>query len=225
MGTFLDRTLGLAEVGLIVAIVWCLGRAVMRGAAPGRSWVVLMLVGAVTLAQPFGVRGQRLSRSQFYEPGMHRVAPQHVHAVRVSGVPLMSFVLYRRRFPNPFGVENQPTHELAVRSWVGPALLTSAGSIAGLCATIVSPCWRPGEPTASGASGLELWRTTDGRYRVRLLTLAENPPATAVRLPGQYGGEFHGWELRPAVTSRTGVLYWIALALAASTMALRRRTS
>jgi hypothetical protein len=224
MGAFLDRTLGLAEVGLIVATAWCVGRALIRGTAPSRSWVILMLVGAATLAQPFGVRSHRLSRSQFYAPGMHRVAAQHVHAVRVAGVPLMSFVLYRRRFPNPFGAENQPSHQLIVRSWMGPGLLSNATPIAGLCESLVDPCWSPDEQTSSGASSLELWRTTDGRYRVRVLTLDENPPASASYPPGQYPVQFYGWEIRPAVTSGSGALYWILLAVAASTVALRRRT-
>jgi hypothetical protein len=203
----LDSVLGFVEAVALPLIAIGLVRALLR---PGRRHVrrlgVLAIVLGATLVQPFGVRAHGLSKREFFRPGMHRVDAEAVHSLSVLGLPLFGFRAYTRpiwRLDADFG---QPNHWLKVRAWLWPGLLTHATKVEQLCASTIEPCWAPDSRGPRGQ--LQLWRTRNGDYRYRVLTISGSPPVVPPRPTASYPYSF-GYAVKIGIASPIGLAYWI----------------
>lgn len=187
-----------------LAAVSLVARLARRWPGARKLAVPLVALTALTVAQPFGVRAQRLDHAEAQAalagaPG----DPEDTHSMDVVGVPIVRFTSYRRKIEGNLlaglGECCPATHTLRVRSWVAPGLLTHATQIAEICGD--EPCWKP------GSSSLGVQETAGQRY----LVLGDpDKPAEA-------------WRLSFEVVSAWGVIYWMLAAGGVLTLLRRRR--
>lgn len=175
---------------------------------------LLALVVALTVAQPFGVIASKEDSAP--QPPVYAGNGHSVHVARVFGIPLLPFRLYSR------GVfwsgENAPTATLRARSWFWLPVLTHASEIAETCSSdVLTPCWDPepglGHPRADLTvfrDGDKQWVTIDnpgGRQEVE-----ERGPCPAATCGPDYRPtpvpDSFSWELRTAIASPAGLVYW-----------------
>jgi hypothetical protein len=192
--------------GLVAAVAWLAhSRPRMR-----RFAVPLTVIAALTVAQPFGVHDEPILTAQLsaspQQPwtGGESVDPTSTRSADLLGLPVLRFQLYRRdRFDPLAGLGEccPPTHDLRIRSWIPPALMTNGSNIFGLCGD--SPCWDPDDPSTDGV--VQLIRKGDSWYTVI-----------------KSHGVTYAWRLKGGVTSRAGVLYWVLAALGIGSLVYRR---
>src|SRR5919109_4922476 len=94
----LDKILGWAEVVLVAVSLTYLVFAVVRDdRRRACRAMILASVVAVTVAQPFGVKGVPISPSEFAAGKPRPAKAEAVHSLRVLGVPLFGFRPNTRR--------------------------------------------------------------------------------------------------------------------------------
>jgi len=180
-----------------LGVVTLVRRLAARRPGVRRLAVPLVVLTALTVAQPFGVRAHPLADPEA-EVAASSVAerggldPQDAYSMDVLSVPIAGFASYRRKIESDvfagLGECCPPTHTLRVRSWVVPGLLTHATQLSEICGD--SPCWDPGE------SSLRL-QALRGE---RLLVLVDGS-----KVP-------EAWRLGFGVVSAWGVIYWLLAA-------------
>lgn len=221
----LDKLLGYAEVLLVSASLAYLIVALVRGGrARAVRAIVLVGITALTVAQPFGVKGEPITPSQFFAGNPRPAKAEEVHSMRVLGLSMFRFRPYRRRVWYLNGEGGNPTHWLKVRSWLWPGLLTNGSKVERLCGTDMQPCWVPeGDSDTYGRpSNLQLVKSGD-EWRYRILTANGTPP----RYPppfrtGTYS--YNGYyRLAIGVSSNAGLAYWIVSAALGVALVLRLR--
>jgi hypothetical protein len=103
---------------------------------------VLALAVALTLAHPFGMSTEEVTR---VPAGAVKRDPRDVNTARVAGVPAMAFKLFRRdklRLVEEY--ETEPNATLRARSWIWPLLFTSSSELSQMCEVSTrTPCWTP----------------------------------------------------------------------------------
>jgi hypothetical protein len=167
--------------------------------------VPLTLLAALTVAQPFGVRADPVyaARQQPWTGG-EPADPTGTHTEKLLDLSILRFRLYRRdRFDPAAGLGEccPPTHDLRIRSWIPPGLMTNGTQVFGLCGD--SPCWDPEDPSTRGT--VRLVRNGDTWYAIV-----------------ERRGLSYAWRLSGGVTSRPGVLYWLFAALGIGSLVYRR---
>jgi hypothetical protein len=216
----LDQLLGFVEVLAVMASTVYLIRGSRASSRHRKQSMLVAALIALTVAQPFGVKGEPITPQEF-AAGVHQPAdPESVHSLRVLGLPLFGFRPYTRDIFYLNGEAGYPTHWLKIRSWLWPGLLTNGAKIERLCGEVTRPCWRPRQQ--GHAQGLELRRAGD-EWRYRLLTADGRVPQHPTVEDGVLGYSAH-YRLALGVTSVPGLLYWLfVLAVALGRRARRAR--
>lgn len=190
-----------------LGVVTLVRRLAARRPGVRRLAVPLVVLTALTVAQPFGVRAHPLDYPEAQAAvssatEREEIDPRDAYSMDVLGVPLAGAVSYRRKIEGDvfagLGECCPPTHTLRVRSWVVPGLLTHATQLSEICGD--SPCWDPGDSSLRlQAAGSE-----------RLLVLTDGDKS------------LEAWRLGFGVVSAWGVIYWL-LAAAGIVIMVRRR--
>lgn len=201
LGSLWYLALVVPAAGLVIA----LGRFSDRRPRLQILAVPLTVLTALTVAQPFGVRadGIQAAGRQPLVSG-ESVDPTATQTEDVLGLPILNFQLYRRdKFDPAAGLGEccPPTHDLRIRSWVWPGLMTNGTQVFGLCGD--SPCWDPDDPSTRGA--------------VKLIEKGNTWYAIAAS-----HGLAYTWHLSAGVTSQLGVVYWVLAALGLGSLVYRR---
>lgn len=223
----LDEVLGFVECVFVPASVIYLLIAIARG---GRRRVVRALVLAtllaLTVAQPFGVKGVPMSPEEFAAGDAMPAESEAVHSVRVLGVPLFGFRPYTRGIVYVNGESGYPDDWLKVRSWLWPGILTNGEKVERLCGNTSQPCWVPEDQSQSGfgrSSNLELVRA-GAEWRYRILTHEGRPPNYPGPRDGTYA--YNGYyRLTVGLVSLPGLMYWLVVATLAVRLIRRLRVS
>lgn len=192
----LDWILGIGGwLAAITSLIWLVGAWLRPTRQRTRRAVLLALVLAVTVAQPFGIVAHRVARMP---ANAHAVAPYSVHAARAFGaIPLFPFAVYRLHYP-PIG-DNWTHASLRVRSWFWLPILTNATHVTGLCGGIVTlPCW---DPSLTGEHNALTLASSGGDYYLRM----EDFQSTR--------GGYLTWKLTPGIAYVPGLIYWLLLAV------------
>jgi hypothetical protein len=213
----LPSTATLLELGGIALAVGLLALAVRRPtrtAALGALGVCLAV--GLTVAQPFGMTSERLSKARFYEPGMTRVDATAEHSSSLAGVLPLHFRLEREGIASVNGEGGDPTHQLVARSHLLPGVLVHSTEVTELCGPLGSPCWDP-RGRLPTPDVLQMWRTPDGDWRLRVLADVDQPGAP----PPFPIHRFYGWQIEPGIASPLGLIYWLVAIPAAIFLALR----
>jgi hypothetical protein len=210
---WLDVLLGLAELILVPASVLYLARAVFR---PNReqAFRALTLAGivALTVAQPFGVEAEPISREEFEAGDPQPAKAEAIHSVEVLGIPVVGFRPYRREVIGLLPSDVADPKWLKLRSWVWPGVLTNGAKVTDMCASSDQACWAPeGEGGFEDGSSrsLRLARAGD-EWRYSVLTASGSVPRT----PGETGSQGF-FRLGLGIVSWPGLVYWIFLVLVA----------
>jgi hypothetical protein len=209
------------SIGYLVLVVIRAGRA--------RAARALILAGvlALTIAQPFGVKGVPISPQEFTEGDTRPADADAIHSVRVLGVPLFGFRPYTREISYLNGEGGYPSDWLKVRSWLWPGLLTNGTKVERLCGNDFQPCWVPEDQSQEGfgrASNLQLVEA-DGEWRYRILRFDGSPPEyPPPRTTGTYG--YNGYyRLAGGIVSTAGVVYWLLVGGLGALILIRIRRS
>jgi hypothetical protein len=219
----LDKLLGYAEVLLVPASLAYLIVALVRGGrARGLRALALAVVTAITVAQPFGVKGEPITPNQFFAGDPRPAKAEEVHSTRVLGLSLFRFRPYRRKIWYLNGEGGNPTHWLKLRSWLWPGLLTNGSKVERLCGTDMQPCWVPeGDSDTYGRpSNLQLVKSGN-EWRYRILTA----DGTSPKYPPPFRTGTHTYNgyyrLTVGVSSKGGLAYWIVSAALGMALVLR----
>jgi hypothetical protein len=204
----LDRAIGIVEAGLVVASLWALW-AVARRQVSATVGLIVPIVTALTVAQPFGIRTEPASPD--FADALPAVKASE-QQIEIAGVPLIAFQVSRRKRIQFGGESGQPTHDLRVRSWVRPGLLTSATSVVGMCGLVSDPCWTPADsPSETGQDrGVTLAKSSSGWI---LRTSARDSSGRPL---------IRAWRLSWGVVSPLGALYWLILIVTVTAARWRR---
>jgi hypothetical protein len=191
---WLEVVLVPTSLGLLIA---ARGRLAQRWPRLRILAMVLTAATALTVAQPFGVRDESIlaagtdGSAQQPWAGGESVEPTGTQTADLLGLPILHFQLYRRETFDPLAGLGEccpPTHNLKIRSWVPPALMTNGTKVFGLCGD--SPCWDPDDPRTKGV--------------VRLID-KDGTWYTVIKSHGVA----YAWRLSGGVVSFSGVLYWL----------------
>jgi hypothetical protein len=207
----LDRILGLLEIFLVAASLGLLWRFATRP-KPSLLLLTLPVVTALTVAHPFGIRAEPVSTPS--SAGASMVDPAQTHRMAIAGIPLVSFKVSRRERIRFGGESGEPSHDLRIRSWAPPALLTSATSVTAMCGVVFNPCWTPEDHRGQIGDPRALTLEKSDSQWVLRATAAAAPPD---------GPQTQSWRLSWGITSPLGALFWVLLISAIATGLKRRR--
>ena len=194
-----DRIVGLLEIVLVAASLGLLWLFATRRKS-SRLLLILPVVTALTVAHPFGIRAEPVSTPSNASASM--VDPAKTHRIAIAGIPLASFEVSRRERIRFGGESGEPSHDLRIRSWVPPALLTSATSVTAMCGAVFNPCWTPEDHSGQiGDRRAVTLEKSDSQWFLR---------ATAAAVPPDVP-QTQSWRLSWGITSPLGALFWISL--------------
>jgi hypothetical protein len=209
----LAYALGIAEDLLVpISLFLLAGALLVPSRRRAKRAIVLALVLAVTVAQPFGIVARPVSGPP---DGAKPIGTTAIHVARLFGtVPILPFALYREEFLGPVG-DQAPTAAVKARSWFWLPILTNATKIKDICGN-EDPCWGTIANSESGPSNALTLEEKNGRYYATL----NGAPTTRPGAPSSYT-----WELGPGIASIAGLIYWALLALLLPAILTRSRSA
>jgi hypothetical protein len=204
----LDQILGYAEVILVPFSIAYLLLALLRdGRGRAIRAAVLAIFLALTVAQPFGVKGVPITPAEYRAGDPQPADAEAVHSVDLLGIPLFGFRPYTREIFYVNGESGYPTSWLKLRSWLWPGLLTNATKLEKLCGATFDPCWVPADQVQYGRDRSENLQlvNADGQWRYRILTFDGTPTDQVSDYRGYY-------RLAVGFVSTAGAIYWVLVA-------------
>jgi hypothetical protein len=193
----------IVPVALLIVLI---ARLSDRWPATRVAALPLTLITALTVAQPLGVKAERVDHPPVADlHGAPAYDPARTESVDVLGAPLLHFRLYRRKTHDlvaGLGECCPATHLLRIRSWVPPGLLTNGTEVDEICGD--GPCWDPNVRVERNNLKL-IW--IDGSWYATLRSR----------------GQSVAWRLSAGLTSRSGLAYWLVAGVGIFGLIWRRR--
>ena len=125
----LDRPLGVTELVAVVAGASAIAMIVIGGRRTAAVGWAIVVTGALTICQPFGITTTRASDTEVAAARPAAPANGASHAL-LDWLPLLRFRVYDLE-PLVSLSDNGPTTAVRVRSWLAPGLLTDATAATG----------------------------------------------------------------------------------------------